>query len=99
MGKTSGRSLMVGSVKANIGHLEGAAGMAGLIKAILVLFHEIVPPNAALQKLNPLIAEIVESREFCVRFPTVCEPIKSKKLLVAGVSSFGYSGTIAHAII
>ena len=97
--------LMIGSVKSNIGHLEGAAGIAGLIKAILVLAHECVPPNAALETLNPLIEKTIQSHGFAVKFPTEVEPIvKSEivddgKLLVAGVSSFGYSGTIAHAII
>ena len=104
-----GNALMVGSVKANIGHLEGAAGMAGLIKAILVLQHECVPPNVGLKDLNPLIAKTITSKNFNVEFPT--EPISlqslsnseddahDEKLLVAGVSSFGYSGTIAHTII
>ena len=96
--------LMIGSVKSNIGHLEGAAGIAGLIKAILVLAHECVPPNAALRTLNPLIEKTIQSHGFAVKFPTEVEPVvksevKDEKLLVAGVSSFGYSGTIAHAII
>ena len=95
--------LPVSSIKANIGHLEGAAGMAGLIKAILVLGHEVVPPNAALETLNPLIRKTIEKKEFNVVFPIQCKTLKQNchgdKLFVAGVSSFGYSGTIAHAVV
>ncbi|KAL9188495.1 LOW QUALITY PROTEIN: hypothetical protein ACHAXT_006873 [Thalassiosira profunda] len=99
--KAESRPLMVGSVKSNIGHLEGAAGMAGLIKAVLVLAHESVPPNAGLKELNPLIAKTVQSHSFPVEFPTKVKPLPEQagKLMVAGVSSFGYSGTIAHAIV
>ncbi|KAL7542765.1 hypothetical protein ACHAXR_013097 [Thalassiosira sp. AJA248-18] len=93
---------MVGSVKSNIGHLEGAAGIAALIKAVLVLAHERVPPNVGLKTLNPLIAKTIKSHEFSIKFPTEVEPMVNEgdgKLLLAGVSSFGYSGTIAHAIV
>jgi acyl transferase domain-containing protein len=44
-----------GAVKSNIGHLEGASGLAGVIKAILVLEKGIIPPNANFEKLNPKI--------------------------------------------
>ena len=47
--------LYVGAVKSNIGHLEGASGIAGLIKAILVLEHGVIPPNANFEKVNPRI--------------------------------------------
>ena len=99
--RSQSKTLIVGSVKANIGHLELAAGVAGLIKAALVLAHKSVPPNAALETLNPLIQKTILSREFDARFPTECEylPTNTDKLLVAGVSSFGYSGTICHTIL
>ena len=101
--RSQSNPLMVSSVKANIGHLEGAAGMAGLIKTVLVLGHVIVPPNAALRTLNPLIRKTVESKRFAVSFPTRPQPLKANcsgdKRCIAGVSSFGYSGTIAHAIL
>ena len=95
--------LVMGSAKANIGHLEPAAGIAGVIKAILVLQHEQAPPNPALKTLNPKIAAVTQ--DMAVRFPTCLEalrPYSSKGLdeaLVAGVSSFGYAGTIAHALL
>ena len=100
--RSESHPLMMGAVKSNIGHLEGAAGIAGLIKAVLVLAHESAPPNAGLEELNPLIAKTIQSHDFPIAFPTEVEPIvreDSGKLLVAGVSSFGYSGTIAHAIV
>ena len=53
--RSDSHPLMVGGVKSNIGHLEGAAGIAGLIKAVLVLAHESVPPNVGLKEMNPLI--------------------------------------------
>ena len=56
--------LFVGTVKSNIGHLEGASGIAGLIKAILVLEHGIIPPNADLQEINHKIN--CESPRLCV---------------------------------
>jgi len=97
--------LSVGSVKSSIGHLECAAGMAGLIKAILVLMHERVPSNVGLKTLNPLIERTVKTHKFPVKFPTECEPLRATssktgdESLIASVSSFGYAGTIAHVII
>ena len=88
--KTESRPLMLGSVKSNIGHLEGAAGISGLIKAALVLTGECVPSNVGLNNLNPLIDKTIQSHEFPIKFPTEVEPITEKekgKLLVAGVSS------------
>ena len=98
--KSESRPLMLGSVKSNIGHLEGAAGIAGLIKTALVLTGECIPSNVGLNNLNPLIDKTIQSHEFPINFPTGLNPITrgtSGKLLVAGVSSLGYSGTIAHA--
>ena len=94
-------SLIVGAIKANIGHLECAAGIAGLIKTALVLGQRCAPPNPALDTLNPLITKTIDSKEFAVLFPTESDPLSSSenKLLVAGISSFGYSGTISHAIL
>ncbi len=87
--------LRIGSVKTNIGHLEAAAGMAGMIKVILSLMHEQIPPHLHLKALNPLI-----SLQSAV-IPTELQPWKRnpRRARFAGVSSFGFSGTNAHAIL
>ncbi|CAM9906150.1 unnamed protein product, partial [Chrysoparadoxa australica] len=88
--------LVVGALKTNIGHLEGAAGIAGLIKAVLVLQHQAAPSNLHFSKLNPAI----DVEGFPVVFP--CEggltPLKGSGSL-AGVSSFGFGGANAHLIL
>ena len=105
MGKGRGgdQPLVMGAVKANVGHTEMAAGVAGLLKAVLVLKHEQAPPNPELQTLNPKIAAVVKG--FPVLFPRKVELLRllsdnaESDRLVAGVSSFGAYGTIAHAVI
>ncbi|RYG61625.1 hypothetical protein EON64_18435 [archaeon] len=96
------RPLYLGGVKANVGHLEPAAGMAGLLALLCVGCCAVAPPNANLFTLNPRISSLVRSQS--VVFPQ--DPIKilSDKALeirsiFAGVSSFGYSGTISHVVL
>ena len=91
-----GERLAVGSVKTNIGHLESAAGIAGLIKIVLSLQHEQIPPHLNLQRLNPLVAwedlpvDIVTTLR---RWP------RGERKRIGGVSSFGFSGTNAHVLV
>jgi acyl transferase domain-containing protein/acyl carrier protein len=86
----------VGSVKTNIGHLEGAAGIAGLMKAVLVLQHGEVPPNLHFAKINPYI----KTEGTRLRFPVKVEPWpRGDAPRRAAVSSFGWSGTNAHVIL
>lgn len=86
----------LGSVKANIGHLEAAAGIAGLIKAILVLQHKEIPPQIHFKTANPEIP--LEATPF--RISTQCEPWPSAASpRMAGVSSFGFGGTNVHVIV
>ncbi|HIK08368.1 MAG TPA: SDR family NAD(P)-dependent oxidoreductase [Trichormus sp. M33_DOE_039] len=85
--------LLVGSLKTNIGHLEAAAGIAGLIKVVLALKYGEIPPHLHFQQPNPHISW----EQFPIQIPTTCTPWHGKKL--AGVSSFGFSGTNAHIIL
>ncbi|GFE70236.1 hypothetical protein CFPU101_28460 [Chroococcus sp. FPU101] len=90
------KPLWLGSVKTNIGHLESAAGIAGLIKIILSLQHEEIPPHLHLQKLNPHI----DLQNTPIRIPTQVQSwAKSDQPRLAGVSSFGFGGTNAHIIL
>ena len=86
------RPLWVGSVKSNLGHAEAAAGMAGLLKAVLMLEQGAVPASLHFERLNPHI----ELGGVDIRVPTRLEPVAPKAV---GVSSFGFSGTNAHLVL
>ena len=87
--------LMVGSVKTNMGHLELAAGVVGLMKAVLALHHESVPPHLHLKQLNPEIPA-----DMPITIPTKPTPWRrSERARFAGVSSFGLNGTNAHLVL
>ncbi len=86
----------IGSVKSSIGHLESAAGIAGLIKVILQLQHQQIPPSLHSESLNPELT--LEGSRFTI--PQQAMPWQSNHTpLRAGVSSFGAGGANAHAII
>ncbi|CQD09704.1 Beta-ketoacyl synthase [Mycobacterium europaeum] len=95
-GRPPGSSCLIGSVKTNIGHLEAAAGVAGLIKVALALQHKAIPPSLNFTEPNPEIP-----------FDTL--PVRVAQTLtpwpenggraVAGVSSFGMGGTNAHVVL
>ncbi len=88
--------LYVGSVKTNFGHLEGAAGIAGLIKAVLALQHRAIPPHLHFHRPNPRL----DWARLALRIPTALtdwQPGDSPRL--AAVSAFGFSGTNAHLIL
>ncbi|HEX8112090.1 MAG TPA: beta-ketoacyl synthase N-terminal-like domain-containing protein, partial [Kofleriaceae bacterium] len=87
--------LAIGSVKTNIGHLEAAAGLAGLVKTVLALAHRVVPANLHGDALNPAIA-FDALHLHVVRAPLVLPPHGP---LYAGVNSFGWGGTNAHVIL
>ncbi|MGE5272067.1 MAG: amino acid adenylation domain-containing protein [Thiohalocapsa sp.] len=86
------KPLWVGSVKTNIGHAEAAAGAAGLVKAVLMLQHQALPPNLHFRRLNPHI----DLDGVDIRVPTA---FAQAPLLGIGVSSFGFSGTNAHIVL
>jgi acyl transferase domain-containing protein/acyl carrier protein len=95
-GRPHNQPLLIGSVKTNIGHAEVAAGMAGLIKIILSLQHEEIPPHLHFRQPSPYIDwEHLPLQVTKERTPW---PM-GKKPRIAGVSGFGLSGTNAHLII
>lgn len=86
----------IGSVKSNIGHLDAAAGIAGLIKTVLALNHRQIPPSLHFKLPNPGID--FENSPFYVN--TELKEWKNEKYpLRAGLSSFGIGGTNAHAVL
>ena len=94
--RADGSRCILGAVKSNIGHLEAAAGVAGLIKAVLCLLHQAVPANLHFRALNPRI-ELADT-PFVIPTESVPWPAGGKRRL-AGVSAFGLSGTNAHVIL
>ncbi|KAK0734704.1 hypothetical protein B0T26DRAFT_845131 [Lasiosphaeria miniovina] len=87
--------LYVGSVKANIGHLEGSSGLAGVIKSILALEKGVIPPNALFEKMNPKI----DAEWYHVEVPTVPTAWPCEGLRRVSVNSFGFGGTNTHVVM
>ncbi|PLN79543.1 hypothetical protein BDW42DRAFT_172734 [Aspergillus taichungensis] len=88
--------LYVGSVKSNIGHLEGASGIAGVIKTILALEKGIIPPNSEnLRRINPQIDE----EFFSLKIPQQAVPWPTDGLRRASVSSFGFGGANCSIVL
>jgi acyl transferase domain-containing protein/acyl carrier protein len=97
-GRPADRPLALGSVKTNIGHLEHAAGVAGLIKALLCLRHRLLVPNLHFREWNPQIAAVAGG--VTLHVPTQVEPWSAPDGgTLAGVSSFGFGGTNAHVLL
>ncbi len=95
-GRRADRPCAVGSVKTNVGHLEAAAGIAGVIKTVLALERELIPPHLHLRRLNEQIGldgTPLYVPACPVPWPRGAEPRR------AGVSSFGFGGTNAHLIL
>ncbi len=90
-------SLRIGSVKTNIGHLEAAAGMAGLIKVVLAITNKVLPPSLNFKTPNPNIA--FEELKLQVQTSPSPWPVKNGETLKAGVNSFGWGGTNAHTVL
>jgi acyl transferase domain-containing protein/aryl carrier-like protein len=95
-GRAESTPLVVASVKTNLGHLESAAGIAGLIKVVLALQHEWIPPHLHFCRMNPDID--------WAGAPVVI-PVggrawqRGARRRLAGVSSFGFTGTNAHVVV
>ena len=94
--RTPGDPLKIGSVKTNVGHMEGAAGISGLLKVVLALQHKVLPAHLNCAEQNPHIPwdslpfQITHQRQ---------EWLSTDKVRFAGVSSFGFSGTNSHVIL
>ncbi|RYP13408.1 hypothetical protein DL767_010766 [Monosporascus sp. MG133] len=87
--------LYVGSIKANIGHLEAASGLAGVLKSVLILEKGVIPANALFEKLNPRI----DSDSLRVTVPSTNVAWPSSGLRRVSVNSFGFGGTNSHVVL
>ena len=95
-GRSADNPLLVGSVKTNIGHLEPASGVAGLIKVLLALRHQRIPKHLHFKEPNPHIPW----KDLAVSVPRESLPwVPEGAPRLAGVSAFGFSGTNAHCIV
>ncbi|WP_369325954.1 SDR family NAD(P)-dependent oxidoreductase [Alcaligenes nematophilus] len=96
-GKSREQRLPIGSVKANLGHMESASGMAGLVKTVLALQHQALPPALHLNTPNPAIDFDGFNLEL---LPQGRELQRTDgKPLVAGLNSFGFGGANAHVLL
>ncbi|AZZ55050.1 type I polyketide synthase [Rathayibacter iranicus] len=95
-GASAPRSVFLGSVKSGIGHLDTAAGMAGLIKAVLAVRHGIVPGTLNFREPNGILGR--DDSPFNVSAASVMWPA-TRAVRLAGISSFGGGGTNAHVIV
>jgi acyl transferase domain-containing protein len=95
-GRRPDQPLILASAKTNLGHLESAAGIAGLIKAVMAIQHGEIPPHLHLQERSPKIPW----PNFPIDIPTESMPWPGENgRRVAGVSGFGFSGTNAHVVL
>ncbi|CAI7640712.1 unnamed protein product [Penicillium glandicola] len=91
-------AINIGSIKTIIGHTEGAAGLAGLLKAALAIKHGYIPPNMLFNQLNPAVAPYIKH----LRLATVLKPwpvLENGTPRRASVNSFGFGGANGHAIL
>ncbi len=94
-GRTDEQACVIGSVKANLGHLEAAAGIAGLIKTALSLHQRTIPPSLHFESPNPHIP----FHQLRLRVPRQAEAWPGSQPGRAGVSAFGFGGTNAHLVL
>lgn len=93
--RPSGNPLPIGSVKSNLGHLEAASGVAGLVKALYCIRHRIVPATIGLETPNPHIP----FEDWNIEVVTENKPLRPSGRVVVGVNSFGFGGSNAHVIL
>lgn len=96
-GRDEGDYCLIGSVKTNVGHLESGSGVAGLAKAALVLYHDMVPASLNFKRPNPNIP----FEEFKLKVAAELQPLPhlGNFLPVVGVNSFGFGGTNSHIVL
>ena len=96
LGKPRSERLPIGSIKSNIGHLEPASGLAGVLKTLLALEHDVLPPSLHFDEPNPDIDFDDLNLEVC----TAPMPLRRRDgPRYAGVNSFGFGGTNAHVVV
>ncbi|KAL1862392.1 Type I Iterative PKS [Paecilomyces lecythidis] len=93
-GRTPRNPLYIGSVKSNVGHLEGASGVVSIIKAAMMLDRQLILPNADFRKANPNIP----LDKWNMKVPTSTRPWPRGKKYIS-VSNYGFGGTNAHAVL
>jgi acyl transferase domain-containing protein len=86
--------LYVGALKSNVGHLEGAAGVAAIIKGVFTLEKGVIPPNIWLEKVNPKIKD-----SWHLKFPTEATAWPQPGLRRMSINSFGIGGSNAHVVM
>ncbi len=94
-GHSPDNPLFIGAVKTNLGHLESAAGVAGMIKLVLAIKHRAIPPNLHFEQPSPH----VNWKNLPLKVPIRLTPWEKTTRRVGGVSSFGFSGTNVHVIV
>ncbi|KAI4150924.1 MAG: hypothetical protein LQ340_003808, partial [Diploschistes diacapsis] len=94
-GRPASEPLIVGSVKTKIGHLEGASGLAGLIKAVLMLENNLILPNGNFEKAN----DRIPFGERRLKVPTTVQPWPTTRVRRASVCNYGYGGSNTHIIV
>ncbi|MFC5749222.1 SDR family NAD(P)-dependent oxidoreductase [Actinomadura rugatobispora] len=95
-GREAGEPLLLGSAKSNLGHMESAAGVAGLIKTVLALHHRTIPPSLHYKEPNPHIP--FDDLRLAVAAEETPWPDRGHPAR-AGVSGFGFGGTNAHLVL
>ena len=93
--RSSKDPIYIGALKSNIGHLEGAAGIAGLLKSVFVLERGIIPPNCWFEKPNPKI----HAGEWNFKFPNTSTVWPNRGLRRASINAFGYGGSNSHVVM
>jgi acyl transferase domain-containing protein/NADPH:quinone reductase-like Zn-dependent oxidoreductase/acyl carrier protein/NADP-dependent 3-hydroxy acid dehydrogenase YdfG len=95
LGRRRGKPLPIGSIKTNVGHMEPASGLAGVLKAMLALEHDEVPASLHFEDPNPEIDFAGLNLDVCSRSRPLARGVER----LAGINSFGFGGTNAHVVI